>query len=152
MSFFDFLKPTVNTIHTEYIKKLIERGAKTQMDKAGFLEQEIVKFKNSPYYKQVVTAYNYYEGKHDILRKKRELIDKDGERTELPYLPNNRIIDNQYANAVAKKVNYLTGKPFTITSNSDEYNEKLKKYLDRKFMRTFASVVTDSVKIGRAHV
>ena len=79
MSFFDFFKPTVNTIHTEYIKKLIERGAKNQMDKAGFLEQEIVKFKNSPYYKQVVTAYNYYEGKHDILKKKRELIDKDGD-------------------------------------------------------------------------
>ena len=148
MSFFDIFKPTVNTIHTEYVKKLIERGAKTQMDKAGFLEQEIVKFKNSPYYKQVVTAYNYYEGKHDILRKKRQLIDKDGARTDLPYLPNNRIVDNQYANAVAKKVNYLTGKPFTITSNSDEYNEKLKKYLNRQFMRTFASVVTDSVNCG----
>ena len=43
---------------------------------------------------------SYFEGKHNILTRKRMVIGKDGEKEEATNLPNNKRVDNQYGKLV----------------------------------------------------
>ena len=60
-------------------------------------------------------AVGGYEGFHDILTRKRTIIGEDGKLQEVDNLPNNRLVDNQFALMVDQKTNYLVGKPFSLT-------------------------------------
>lgn len=81
----------------------------------------------------------YYEGEHDILYRKRMMIGKDGKLEAVENLPNNRIVDNQYAKMVNQKTNYLLGKPFVVTSKNEEYSERVRGILGKRFRRTLKS-------------
>ena len=148
-----FFAPKNDGITTEHVIKQIERGAKTSLDERAFLEKEIQKYLNSPIYHDICKAVDYYEGRQDILKHQRTVIGKDGSPIVVKNLPNERIIDNQYAKAVSQKQNYLCGKPFTMTSENDDYIKAVKPYFSRKFMRTYNSCVLDSVNtsIGYLH-
>ena len=50
-------------------------------------------------------------------------IGENGELQEITNLPNNRVIDNQYAKMVNQKANYLFGKPFTLDGENKPYIE-----------------------------
>lgn len=65
--------------------------------------KEINAFKHSHRRMQMITGERYYEGKHDILHRKREVIGVNGELEEVDNLPNNKIVDNQYAKMVNQK-------------------------------------------------
>lgn len=102
-----------------------------------FLEKEIAAWKRSPHRMMQIKGFLYYEGDHDVIHRKRTMIGEDGKLETVENLPNNRIVDNQYAKMVNQKANYLFGKPFTLNGGdgTDEYIERLKKIFDKKFMR-----------------
>ena len=77
----------------------------------------------------------YYDGMQDILTRKRTVIGEGGELQEVTNLPNNRIIDNQYAKLVNQKTNYLFGQPFVVSADNTAYLECLKQVFNKKFMR-----------------
>ena len=77
-----------------------------------FLELEITAWLNSPERKQQLAGELYYDNRQEVLAKRRLAIDDDGELIEVKHLPNNRIIDNQYAKLVDQKTNYSFGRPF----------------------------------------
>ena len=115
------------------------QGAKAHMTDLEFLEKEIAAWKCSPRRMMQIKGFLYYDGDHDVIHRKRTMIGEGGELEVVENLPNNRIVDNQYAKMVNQKANYLFGKPFTLSGENTAYIELLKKIFDKKFMRTLKS-------------
>lgn len=120
----------------EKVSGLLRQGAQSRMSDKEFLEREIARWKSSPQRIMQIKGYLYYDNEHDILTRKRTAIGRDGELEEVKNLPNNRIIDNQYAKMVNQKANYLLGQPFTIEGDNTEYIELLKDVFNKRFMKT----------------
>ncbi len=105
------------------------------MNDKEFLEREIRTWKYSPKRLLQIKGHLYFEGEHDILRRKRMVIGEGGELTAVENLPNNRIVDNQYGKLVLQKANYILGQPFVIEGDNKGYIELLKRIFDKRFMR-----------------
>ena len=117
------------------LKKIIAAGAATSMSFNQFLEREIAKWKVSHPRQVMIDGERYYNGDQDILRRCRMAIGKDGDMEEVKNLPNNRLIDNQFAKMVNQKVNYLLAKPITYESGNEKYDTLLKNILNASFQR-----------------
>lgn len=109
---------------------------------------EIKDFMTSKRRKDMITGEKYYDGRHDILLRKRMVIGKKGELEEVKNLPNNRIVDNQYQKMVDQKNNYLLGQPFSIQTNNETYAELLKNIFNRKFRKLLKNIGEDSLNDG----
>lgn len=99
----------------------------------GFLENRISYWLASDERNMQLLGERYYRGNHDILRKKRKVVGDGGKLVEVENLPNNIIVDNQYAKFVDQKKNYVLGQPITISAEDEEYVDKLKKVFNKKF-------------------
>ena len=134
---------------TARINRLISEGAGRGLTETQFFAKEIVAWKNSPERKEQIHGTSYYSGKHDILDRKRTTIGPDGKLVPVDNIPNNKIIDNQYAKMVDQKTNYLLGKPFTITCENKAYAEQLKKQFNKAFQRMIKYVGEDCLNGGK---
>ena len=134
---------------TARINRLISEGAGRGLTETQFFAKEIVAWKNSPERKEQIHGTSYYSGKHDILDRKRTTIGPDGKLVPVDNIPNNKIIDNQYAKMVDQKTNYLFGKPFTITCENKAYAEQLKKRFNKAFQRMIKYVGEDCLNGGK---
>lgn len=132
----------------ERINRLILQGGRTGMTENQFFAAEIKEWKNSQRRKDQVMGDLYYEGQHDILTRKRTIIGEDGKLQEVDNLPNNRLVDNQFALMVDQKTNYLVGKPFSLTCRNKTYSEFLNKVFDKRFKRLLKYVCEDALKGG----
>lgn len=129
----------------------VDRTATVIHDKVSdtkFIELEIKRWKESPQRKAMLEGERYYNGEHDILKRKRTVIGKDGKLVEVSNLPNNRIIDNKYSDMVDQKVNYLFGKPFTFNSDNEQYTEYLQEIFTNRFFRTFKNMAQNTLNCG----
>ena len=106
-------------------KRILTAGAASSMTFKEFLEVEIERWKHSHKRMMMLDGERYYNGDHDILRRKREVIVEKGARVEDTNLPNNKLVDNQFAKMVDQKVNYLLSKPITYESDDSKYDELL---------------------------
>lgn len=118
----------------------------------NYWESAINDWLASPVRKDILTAERYYNGDQDILRRTMEMPDENGEMQEITYLPNNKIVDNQYAKCVDEKKNYLISRPITITTQNEDYGKALKKYFDAKMHRTLNRVARNSIDKGIAYL
>ena len=118
------------------VSNFVLQGVHSRMTDREFLEREIAKWKNSPQRIMQIKGFLYYDNEHDILKRKRTMIGGDGKLQVVENLPNNRVIDNQYAKMVNQKANYLFGQPFAIETENDQYAECLKKVFNKRFMKT----------------
>lgn len=100
-----------------------------------FLEKEISSWKTSPQRAMQIKGFMYFNGDHDILKRKRTVIGEKGEREEITNLPNNKTVYNLYGKTVAQKTNYLLGKPFVLQGENHEYINALKEVFDKNFAR-----------------
>ncbi len=121
---------------TAKINGLITQGAKARMSDKRFLEEEIARWKSSPQRIMQIKGHLYYGGGHDILKRKRTMIGEDGRLQVVDNLPNNRLIDNQYAKMVNQKADYLLGQPFVIEGEDERYTALLKEVFNKRFMKT----------------
>lgn len=112
------------------------QGAKSQMSDQEFLEKEIARWKYSPQRITQIKGHLYYDNEHDILARRRTMIGDGGKLQVVENVPNNRLIDNQYAKMVNQKANYLLGKPFVIEGNNRQYIELLQQVFNKFFMKT----------------
>lgn len=134
----------------ETILQAIRAGAATAMTEVEFLEREIRAWELSKERMDQITAERYYAGYHDILNRKRQVIGKDGQLTEVDNLPNNKLVDNQYAKAVDQKTNYLFAKPFTVETDNEAYAAILDKLFKNKFRRQIKRVGRGAINCGIA--
>ncbi len=133
---------------TTRLNAVAQRDAAQRMTDQKFLEQEIDTWMNSTRRKTQITGERYYNGEQDILKSKRMVIGKGGKLQVAQYLPNCRIVDNQYAKAVDQKVNYLLGKPLTFDTQDKAYADALGNVLNKDFMRMLRNVGEDSLNGG----
>lgn len=113
-----------------------------------FYARELDAWESSPERKEMLDGDRYYVGNHDILRRKRTAIGPDGKLIPVENLPNNRIVDNQYAKHVDQKANYLLGQPISFSCDNDGYVAEVKKILGMKFMRTLKTAGVECFNAG----
>ncbi|MCI8313501.1 MAG: phage portal protein [Lachnospiraceae bacterium] len=106
------------------------------MSDQEFLEKEIARWKYSPQRITQIKGHLYYDNEHDILARRRTMIGDGGKLQVVENVPNNRLIDNQYAKMVNQKTNYLLGKPFVIEGDNRQYIELLQQVFNKSFMKT----------------
>lgn len=112
------------------------------------IEKDLSNWKNSRKRKDQLDGKRYYEGKHDILGRKREAIGKTGDLEEITNVPNNRIVDNQFKKLIDQKTNYLLGKPIVLESEDKEYVKKLKTVFGKAFRRTLKNAGREALLCG----
>lgn len=142
LDFVDFLTNRVST--------MVRRGAQSRMSDREFLEREISAWKASPQRIMQVKGHLYYEYEHDILRHKRTMIGEGGELQEVKNLPNNRVIDNQYAKMVNQKANYLLGQPISFECSNKDYLKLIQQVFNKRFMRTIKNAGKAALNSGIA--
>lgn len=135
------------SMETKRINEIINMTAKPIDDKK-FLQRELRKFINSSKRKHMIDGDLYYDYEQAIMRKKRMVIGEGGVLKEDKNLPNNRFTDNQYANMVDQKVNYLLSKPITFKTDNEAYAEALKQVFNKRFHRTLKNLGKDSYNGG----
>lgn len=133
----------------QIFNKVISIGAEKKLSDMEFVEAELTKWLNSPERQMMIAGDRYYNGDHDILSKQRTVTNK-GKTYELEGLPNNKIVDNLYRKMVIQKVNYLLGRPFTLTTDKEDYLNYLYQTFNRRFDRTLKSLLTDAINGGKA--
>lgn len=126
------------------LKRMVAAGAASSMTFKEFLEVEIDRWKHSHKRKTMIDGERYYNGDHDILQRKREVIVEGGARMEDTNLPNNKLIDNQFAKMVDQKTNYLLSKPITYESEDSKYDELLAGIFNAKFQRVLRNGGVDA--------
>jgi SPP1 family phage portal protein len=133
---------------TDRINHMVRMNAAEMITDEKFIELEIQRFKASHRRKSMFDGERYFEGRHDILKKKRTVIGKDGKLQEIENLPNNRIVDNQYKKMVNQKSNYLLGQPIAVRTDNDAYGDMLKQFFNKRFMRLLKNMGKDSLNEG----
>ncbi|MDO4765174.1 MAG: phage portal protein [Eubacteriales bacterium] len=125
------------------------------MDYTKFKLEELIKYikdclsADSTRKQQMAESLRYYDGKHDILNKERLTIGKKGKVQRIHNLPNSRIIDNQYATAVDKKVAYLFSKAPVVRCKEDKaYQKEIQNLYTMKFLRTLSKIALESYLCG----
>ena len=86
--------------------RIVTEGATKTIPITAMLDQEIRRWLVSEQRKWQVAGNNYYEGRHDILKKKRMAIGQGGQLEEITNLPNSKNIDNQYRKMVKQKTTF----------------------------------------------
>ncbi len=109
------------------------------MTDLDFFSREITEWKNSGARMMQIKGFLYYDCEHDILHRKRLAIGENGETIVVDNLPNNKVIDNQYAKMVNQKTDYLLGKPFVVSSENKTYERLLKRIFNASFRRMLKS-------------
>lgn len=135
------VSPAVGITSKEVAKDITEKQ---------FIELELLRWKKSFQRKSMLEGERYYQGEHDILTRKRTVIGKDGKLQEVDNLPNNKIIDNQYAKMVDQKNNYLLGQPLTFDTEDAAYEAALSEVFNKRFHRTLKNVGENALNCGIA--
>ncbi len=136
------------SIGGDYVNNIIQEGAANRITDEKFIELEIQRFKASRRRKEMLDGERYYEGSHDILKRKRTVIGEGGKLEVVDNLPNNRIVDNQYGKMVDQKKNYLLGQPIAFNTENDLYTKLLKKIFNKKFQRLIKNIGEDALNAG----
>lgn len=134
----------------DFLNTSVTLEGKKILSDIEFLECEIEKWKRSPKRCSMITGEKYYAGLHDILKRQRTAIGRDGTREVIGNIPNNRIVDNQYAKMVDQKVNYLLGKPITIDTDNRQLEKALKNIFNASFSRILNGLGENSLNGGIA--
>ena len=133
---------------TEILREQVAENAYRYMDNKTALTFEVTKFLNSDKRKWMVDGDLYYRGEQDILNQGRTAIGDNGQLRPLENLPDYRIVDNQYAKLVDQKANYQLGKPFSVESENDRYQEELTKVFNRRFNKTLKETLVEAMNGG----
>ena len=121
-------------------------------DEIKYLERKISRWLGSQYRKDQIDGERYYLGFHDILFKEREVIGEDGKLVKVNNLPNERIVDNIFAQMIDVKNNYLLSQEPVFVSENEGFQKELDKLITFKFLRKLKNVGEKSLTHGIAWV
>lgn len=99
-----------------------------------YLELEILRWKTSPERMLMLESEKYYNGDHEILKRKMWVNGKDGKQEEIKNVPNHKLVDNQFKKMVDQKTNFLLSKPVTFETENDNFTSALGDVFDRQFL------------------
>ena len=127
---------------------IIRRGSGSGLTEIEFLELEIQAWLDSRKRNQMLAGKRYYDGNHDILNKQRQAVDANGNTRTVTGLPNNRIIDNRYAELVDQKASYLLSKPLEVRTEDEKYGKELDNVFNQTFRRRLKNLGVDVLNCG----
>ena len=133
---------------TARINRIIEAGGGNGLTEQQFFALEISAWKASPQRLEQLQGEAYYTGSQDVLQKQRTAIGPDGKLIQVQNLPNNRVIDNQYAKMVDQKTNYLLGKQITLSTENETYRKLLAERFGAQFQRLLKYMGEDALNGG----
>ncbi len=116
------------------------------------LEVIIESFLSGDKLKAMIESDRYYRGDHDILKRVRKAIGKNGELVPVNNLPNNKIVDNQFKNVLDQKTDYLLSKELSVVSDKEEFLNTLNKTFNNKFFKLLHNLGKDSYKYGTSYL
>lgn len=135
---------------TARINRLIEQDAGRGLTEREFFGREIAAWKASPQRMAQIAGDAYYQGRQDILRRRRMVIGPGGDLQPVDNLPNHKVMDNQYAKMVDQKANYLLGKPVTFDCQNETYGALLRQRFGPSFQRMLRYLGEDALCGGLA--
>lgn len=127
---------------------IIRRGSNSGLTEIEFLEREIQAWLTSEKRNMMLVGKRYYDGEHDILNKQRQAVDANGNTRTVTGLPNNRIIDNRYAELVDQKASYLLSKPLEVRTEDEKYGKELDNVVNQTFRRRLKNLGVDVLNCG----
>lgn len=114
-----------------------------------FVSSAIAVWNRNPKREMMDTAHRYYNGQTDILCRKRQVIGRNGEMIDAPYLANNRLPHAFMRKLTNQKIGYLLSKPFALTSDSEEFQQiVVNDYLDAAFYSMFKNAGKEAIICG----
>ena len=125
-----------------------ERGR--QPEELQVLGWELGRWLNSEKRRMMLVGSAYFAGQQDILRQRRMVIGRGGQLEPAPNLPNNRLVNNQYAKLVNQKTNYMLGQPISWESDCPGFAEALGRVFDSSFRRLLKRLGKDCYNQGIA--
>lgn len=127
---------------------IIRHGSNSGLTEIEFLEREIQAWLTSEKRNMMLVGKRYYDGGHDILNKQRQAVDANGNTRTVTGLPNNRIIDNRYAELVDQKASYLLSKPLEVRTEDEKYGKELDNVVNQTFRRRLKNLGVDVLNCG----
>lgn len=127
---------------------IIRHGSNSGLTEIEFLEREIQAWLTSEKRNMMLVGKRYYDGEHDILNKQRQAVDANGNTRTVTGLPNNRIIDNRYAELVDQKASYLLSKPLEVRTEDEKYGKELDNVVNQTFRRRLKNLGVDVLNCG----
>ena len=141
------------------LRKLLHKGAEKLMQVTApqtteiqYLQRKIGQWLGSPYRRDQIMGEAYYLGFHDILRRKREMIGKDGNKVEVTNVPNERILDNLYADMVDTKNNYLLSQPVTFVTDDETFQKELDNIINSEFLLKLKNIGEGCLNCGISYL
>lgn len=135
-------------METKRLCDIVNVGAGNRLNDREFLERELSKWLTCKQRRFQMIADGYYNYEQAIKLKKRMVIADGGKMAVDPHLPNNRFMDNRYADMVDQKVNYLLAKPLTFKTDNQTYADALKLVFNKSFYKTFKNLGKDTYNGG----
>jgi DNA integrity scanning protein DisA with diadenylate cyclase activity len=124
---------TNNLFHEVDISKNLENAELLR----EFVQNQANLWQTSVRFLQIKEGYKYYENRNDIIRQKRYIYGRHGEKVESEYLANNRLPHSFLKKLVNQKIGYLLLKPFVMVTQDEKINDILQNYLTADFFREF---------------
>lgn len=131
---------------------IIRRGSGSGLTEIEFLELELQAWIDSGKRNQMIIGKRYFDGDHDILNKQRQAVDANGNTRTVNGLPNNRIVDNRYAELVDQKVSYLLSKPMEVRTDDELYGKQLDTVFNQTFRRRLKNLGADVLNCGLGYL
>lgn len=123
-----------------------------QTTEIQYLQRKISQWLGSQYRRDQITGEMYYLGFHKILNRKREMIGKDGNKVEVHNVPNERIVDNLYADMVDTKNNYLLSQPVTFVTDNETFQKELDKIINSEFLLKLKNIGEGCLNCGISYL
>ena len=141
------------------LRKILHKAGEFIMTKTApqtteiqYLQRKIGQWLGSKYRRDQITGERYYLGFHDILHRKRTMIGKDGEPVEVHNVPNDKIVDNLYADMVDTKNNYLLSQPVTFVTDNDEFQKELDNIINSNFLLKLKNIGEGCLNCGISYL
>jgi len=144
----------VNNFNAGLISENDKLAARVKMDSSSgqaqidFIESAISEWLQGSTYQMISDGERYYENENDILERERKVIGRNGEMVKADYLANNKLSHSFMRKLTKQKVGYLLSKPFTVTSDNEEFQKAFGNYLTRAFYRLIKNTARDAVVGG----
>ena len=140
----------------DQLDDIIREDASKNLSDVDFIATETINWLGSRERKLQLKGNAYYNYEQDVLKRDKSSYTTDEDGAPIPLNDNKRncshIIDNQYANMVDQKINYILGKPFSLQTDNKSYTDALNLVFDKCFKRMLHNIAIDALNGGIAWV
>lgn len=127
---------------------VIRRGADDVISEEDFISLELNDWLKSHKRRLMLEGTKYYRYEIQSVEG-RKLWGMDSDNMPIYVNFKDRdYLDNQYANLVDQKVNYILGKPLLVQTQNDKYTEWLNQVLDKTFRRMLTGATVSAFNEG----